>query len=227
MTTIPLRYPAEFPLICVGGSAGAVDAMRQLARDLPEDFPAPLLLILHRKNPPVSGARFLLPDLLRSASKLEVICPQEGTIIRAGRIYIMPHGMHAVVEDNQFRLVEEPIDCPWRPSIDVLFKSVARQYRDRAVAVLLSGMLDDGVAGLRAVTHEGGITIAQSPEDARKPDLPLNAILKDHPNYVLPLNDMAKLFCELCRFPAFPDQERVVRDAAITAHVDKAMLKGS
>ncbi|MGV3593490.1 MAG: chemotaxis protein CheB [Gammaproteobacteria bacterium] len=227
MTTIPLRYPAEFPLICVGGSAGAVDAMRQLARDIPDDFPAPLLLILHRKNPPVSDAKFLLPDLMRSVSKLEVVCPEDGTVLRAGHIYVMRHGVHTIIEDNQFRLVEEPGDCPWRPSIDVLFKSVARQYRDRAVAALLSGMLDDGVAGLRAVTSEGGITIAQSPEDAPRPELPLNAILKDHPNYVLPLNDMVKLFCELCRFPAFPDQQQVMHDAAITAHVDKALLKGT
>ncbi|MDY6984586.1 MAG: chemotaxis protein CheB [Pseudomonadota bacterium] len=227
MTTIPLRYPAEFPLICVGGSAGAVDAMRQLAGAMPERFPAPLLLILHRKNPPVSDAKFLLPELMRSVSKLEVICPEDGTVIRSGRIYVMPHGTHAIVDDNQFHLVDEPADCQWRPSIDVLFKSAARQYRDRVIAVLLSGMLDDGVAGLRAVTREGGITVAQSPEDAAKPDLPLNAIMKDHPNYVLPLKDMVKLFCELCHFPGFPDQEQIVRDAAITAHVDKAMLKGS
>mgnify|MGYP000492289864 FL=1 len=200
MTPLP-RYPADFPVFCIGGSAGAVKGFLALAEALPADFPAPIFFVLHRKNPGLRRSHHLLQDLLLSRSKLRVVTPVAGELVRSGRIYLPEPNRHLVVDDNHLWLPAEPADTPWRPSIDVAFQSIAREFGARAVAILLSGLLDDGVEGLREVTREGGITGVQQPEDAEAPDLPLNGILHDHPSYVMPVADLAAVFCELARHP--------------------------
>ena len=90
--------------------------------------------------------------------------------------------------------------------------------------MLLTGGLDDGVKGLIETTRQGGITIAQSPDDAYDPVLPLNALLKDHPQYVVPLKDMPPLFCELAGYGCFKDQENIARKAAVAAATKRAEL---
>ena len=104
------------------------------------------------------------------------------------------------------------------------FQSIAREFGARAVAILLSGLLDDGVEGLREVTREGGITGVQQPEDAEAPDLPLNGILHDHPSYVMPVADLAAVFCELARHPYSSDQASVTARAATRAFQEKRIL---
>ena len=120
--------------------------------------------------------------------------------------------------------MDKPDNIPWRPSIDVLFKSAALEYKDSCISVLLTGSLDDGVDGLIETTREGGITIVQSPEDAYKPDMPLNALLNDHPVYVLPLKDMPALFSELVDLEFSDDQKDVLMKAAAVAYEEKKRL---
>lgn len=215
----------------VGASAGGVDAMRYLASVLPEDFPSPLFFVLHRKrgaNSKRDGAadetRYLLRDILSGVSKLDVIVPEEGDVVRSGNIYLPPQDRHLIISDNRFHLSEEPANSTWRPGINELFKSAAREYKEFSIAVLLTGGLDDGVDGLIETTRQGGITVAQSPDDAYNPILPLNALLKDHPRYVSPLVDMPALFCELCNFPYFANQADVAKRAEEAARRKRDIL---
>ncbi len=213
---IALKYPPIKPVFFVGASAGGVQALSDLAAQLPEDFPSPLFFLLHRKRS--SGqTRAVFADILQARSRLQVVVPRTGDLVRARHIYVPPRNFHLVVKDNRIALRRKPDNLPWRPSIDVLFKSGARDYGERAVAVLLTGGLDDGVEGLRETTFQGGITVAQSPEDAHDPALPLNALLQDHPSYVLPLSDMPALFCELAQHPCLPNQKQILERAALTA----------
>lgn len=221
-----LRYPGPYPVFFIGASAGGVNALQYLAGELPADFPAPLFFLLHRKRS-VNTRRDLMLKLLQHRTKLTVCVPEPGDVVKAGYIYLPPADTHLGVEDNRIVYLTEPSNIEWRPSIDVLLKTGARDYRERAVSILLTGGLDDGVEGLKETTFQGGLTVAQSPDDAYNPDLPLNALLADHPVYVLPLHDMPALLCELAGYNLQADQKTIARRAALTAKTEKAMLKQS
>lgn len=219
-----LRYPGPYPVFFVGASAGGVAALQYLAEQLPPEFPAPLFFVLHRKRS-TQTAKGLMRKLLQNKSRLTVCEPEHGDVVKAGHIYLPPADAHLGVEDNRIVHLQEPSTSPWRPSIDVLLKTGARDYRERAVSILLTGGLDDGVEGLKETTYQGGLTVAQSPSDAYDPVLPLNALLADHPAYVLPLRDMPALLCELAGFTLCAEQQTIARRAATAARVEKAQLK--
>lgn len=219
-----LRYPGPYPVFFVGASAGGVRALQYLAEKLPAEFPAPLFFLLHRKRS-TQTAKGLMLKLLQNKTRLIVCEPQPGHVVKAGHIYLPPHCAHLGVNDNRIVHLQEPSTSEWRPSIDVLLKTGARDYRERAVSILLTGGLDDGIEGLKETTFQGGLTIAQSPSDAYDPVLPLNALLSDHPAYVLPLRDMPALLCELAGFTLCAEQQTIARRAAIAASVEKAQLR--
>lgn len=219
-----MKYPGINPVFFVGASAGGVESFMKLAEQLPADFPAPIFFLLHRKREG-GTTQDLLADILSTKSKLKVTVAKSGDIVRAGHLYVAPLNRHVVVEDNQIYTPELADDANWRPSIDVLFKSGSREYRERAVCILLTGLLEDGVEGLKETTFQGGVTVAQSPEDAYCPHLPLSALLEDHPSYVLPLADMGALLCELAGHKAFEKQREITKRAAQTAVYKKEQLK--
>ena len=216
MTDIEVKYPGINPVFFIGASLGGVDALAYLAEQLPEDFPAALFFLLHRTRTGKHLKNTML-DILTSRSKLRVVIPKHGDTVKAGYIYLPADGLHLGVDDNRITLTTEPDNEIWRPSIDVLFKSGARDYKDRCVSVLLTGKLDDGVDGLVETTYQGGITVAQSPNDAYDPHLPLNALMNDHPVYVLPLSEMPELFCELAQHQFTDNQKKITAKAAVTA----------
>ena len=225
MKSIQLKYPTLNPVFFIGASAGGVKALMKLAEDLPEDFSAPLFFILHRRLQN-EEQKYLLPDILQNKTSLKIVVPSGGEVINAGHIYIPPQNKHLIIQDNQITVSDEPSDSHWRPSIDVTMKSGAREYTQHTVSILLTGGMDDGIQGLIETTHQGGITIAQSPDDAYDPILPLNALIKDHPAYVLPLDDMAALLCELSGYEGFrDDQQDVAIKAAVAAATKKEQLK--
>ncbi|MBT82038.1 MAG: hypothetical protein CL587_16795 [Alteromonadaceae bacterium] len=219
-----VRYPEVSPVFFIGASLGGVKAFIHLVENLPDDFPAPVFLLLHRiKNSDIKAGDMRM--VLQAKTRLTVENAVEGEVVRAGHVYLPPDNLHIGVEDNRIKFYETPDESYWRPAIDVMFKSAAREYTDRTVAILLTGNLDDGVQGLRETSAQGGITVAQSPEDAYAPYLPLNAVMNDHPSHVLPLKDIPKLMCELTRHPHFDDQESVAIESAKVARELKKKLK--
>ncbi|MDO6477450.1 chemotaxis protein CheB [Alteromonas sp. 1_MG-2023] len=219
-----IRYPEVSPVFFIGASLGGVKAFIHLVENLPDDFPAPVFLLLHRiKNSDIKAGDMRM--VLQAKTRLTVENAVEGEVVRSGHIYLPPDNLHIGVEDNRIKFYETPDESYWRPAIDVMFKSAAREYTDRTVAILLTGNLDDGVQGLRETSAQGGITVAQSPEDAYAPYLPLNAVMNDHPSHVLPLKDIPKLMCELTRHPHFDDQESIAIESAKVAKELKKKLK--
>lgn len=223
MSDSGIRYPGPYPVFFVGASAGGVKALQFLAEALPAEFPAPLFFLLHRKRLSQQDKSLML-GILQHKTQLKVRVPEHGEVVKAGHIYLPKHDAHLGVEDNCIVHMQEPEGCEWRPSIDVLLKMGAREYRERAVSVLLTGGLDDGVEGLKETTFQGGLTVAQSPSDAYDPVLPLNALLSDHPAYVLPLAHIPALLCELVGYGLTPEQKSIAREAAATAATEKAQL---
>lgn len=224
MSNSTIRFPGIRPVFFLGASAGGVEAFQQLAKDLPEQFPSPVFFLLHRLIG-WNTKKQQLPDLVRAKSRMRVVVPEEGEVVKSGTIYLARADMHLGIQDNQIRHSSKPDDGMWRPCIDVLFKQGAREYKERAVSILLTGLLDDGIEGLNETTAQGGVTIAQAPEDATAPSMPLNAVLKDHPNFVVSLEDLPKLMCELARYDYFGDQKDVTLHSAMNAALTRDKVK--
>ena len=137
-------------------------------------------------------------------------------MIYHGNVYVAPSNAHLLVETEQMRLSYGPRENRSRPSIDVLFRSAAVAYGARTVGVLMTGYLDDGVAGLEAISMRGGLTIVQAPGDAAVPDMPLAALAAVPVDHAVPLHRLGALLDRAVRAPV-PDQ------ATRTSHVHLAV----
>lgn len=180
-------------VVVIAASSGGVEALINLVSELPAALPAALLVVLHR--PPTRGSR--LPAILRQAGALAAAHAQDGEPIRTGQIYVAPPNYHLTVDKEVLRLVQGPKENGFRPAADPLFRTAARAYGPRVVGVVLSGALDDGAAGLRAINRYGGVAVAQDPDEALVTGMPRNAIRLDHVDYVLPVAEIAALLVHL------------------------------
>jgi two-component system, chemotaxis family, protein-glutamate methylesterase/glutaminase len=192
-------------IVVVGASAGGVEALMTLARALPADLPAALFVVLHL--PP--DGESALPHILTRAGALPAVHPADGERIARRRIYVAPPDHHLLVERGRVRVVRGPRENRCRPAVDPLFRSAARAYGARVIAFILSGMLDDGTAGMIAVRQCGGTGIVQDPGDALFPGMAESAIAYDDPMHVLPVSAIGPLLDRLTReaVPGAEDRE--------------------
>ncbi len=179
--------------IFIGGSAGAIEALAELLAGLPGDLPAPLLIVLHVGR---NGAG-MLPAILDRVGALHAINPIDGESLADGVVYVAPRGRHMLIDERGVRLSDGPAEHGLRPAIDPLFRSAARVCGPRAIGVVLSGMLDDGTAGLREIRARGGWTLVQTPDEAAFPSMPESAIANVAVDYVLPASELAGKVAEI------------------------------
>ena len=179
----------------MGASAGGVEALTRLVQKLPADLAAPVLVVLHIAPTGTS----VLPSILTRAGVLTARHAEDGTKMEHGCIYVAPPDRHLLVEDGVVRLDRGPKENGHRPAIDPLFRSAAHHLGTRAIGLILSGVLDDGSAGLRSLRSHGGVAIVQDPEDAFYGGMPQRAIEYAHPDYVLPLDEIASMLPGLVR----------------------------
>ncbi|MEH1944876.1 MAG: chemotaxis protein CheB [Nostoc sp.] len=188
----------EYNIIVVGTSAGGVEALTYLVKHLPPDLNAAVIIVLHVSSHSTS----VLPKILSRAGNLPVSHAQDGEAIVRGRIYVALPDYHLLVERGYLRLTRGAKENRSRPAIDTLFRSAARTYGQRVIAVLLTGMLDDGTAGLLAVKMRGGVAIVQNPDDALYPDMPRNAIENvEDIDHIAPLSDIPSILIGLVNIP--------------------------
>ena len=183
--------------LAVGTSAGGVEALSHLAAALPADFPAPVLVVLH--VPAFSASN--LPAILDRRGPLTVDHARDREPLAAGRIYVAPPDFHLLVERDEIRVVRGPHEHNHRPAIDPLFRSVAASFGPGAIALVLTGALDDGSSGAAAVAAKGGAVVVQDPKDAHYPDMPAHAIAAVPSAQVVPLAEIPALLDRLAREP--------------------------
>src|SRR5262245_5887502 len=172
MTPNPEALPN---LVAIGVSADGIGAIHSILGSLPKDFPAAVVLVMHRSPKSAGG----LEQILARRSGLPVKEVKGGEPLIAGTVYVAPADGHLLVNDGHLEVKQtERVNCS-RPSMDVLFKSVAKIYRTRAIGVLLSGAGRDGAIGLHAIKARGGTTFIQDPGQAKFPALPRAAIEAD------------------------------------------------
>jgi two-component system chemotaxis response regulator CheB len=184
-------------VVAVGTSAGGVEALTRLAAALPADFPAPVLVVLH--VPAFSASN--LPAILDRAGPLAAEHARDHEPLVAGRIYVAPPDFHLLAEREEVRVVRGSHEHNHRPAIDPLFRSVALAFGPAAIALVLTGALDDGAAGVVVVTDHGGTVIVQDPKGALYPDMPLHAIAAAPAATVSPLADIPALLDRVAREP--------------------------
>jgi two-component system chemotaxis response regulator CheB len=180
--------------VALGASAGGLQALSAILADLPADFPAPLVVVLHLS--PSFTSR--LPEILARQTSLRVKAAQEGDLLYAGWIYIAPPARHLVVlTEGILSLTETEKVHYCRPSVDVLFQSVAASFGERAIAVVLTGADGDGAAGILAIRAAGGVTIAQDEGSSQNAGMPRAAAETGAVDYVLPLKAIAPALVDL------------------------------
>jgi two-component system, chemotaxis family, protein-glutamate methylesterase/glutaminase len=179
----------QFPIVVIGASAGGFKPLTEITGSLEEDFPAPVLAVIHLS----SESKNFLPTILNRKAKLEAVLAETDEQIKPGCIYIGRADFHLVVDDGRISLFRGPKENGHRPSIDSLFRSAARNYGPRAIGVILSGALDDGVAGLISIKKNGGTVIVQDPDEAAFPDMPRNALKYVKADYCVPSSEIAQL----------------------------------
>jgi two-component system, chemotaxis family, protein-glutamate methylesterase/glutaminase len=189
----PRTTPLQRDLIVVGASAGGVEALATLVRDLPAELPASILVVLHVLASRTSG----LPTILARAGKLPATAGVDGQPLERGRIYVAPPDHHMLVHDRHITLTRGPRENGHRPAVDPLFRSAARTYGPRTIGVVLSGALDDGAAGLRFVKEHGGLAVVQDPHEATYSSMPESAVATTDVDRVVPVTRMARALCDL------------------------------
>jgi two-component system, chemotaxis family, protein-glutamate methylesterase/glutaminase len=188
---------ANRDILAVGTSAGGVEALVFLARRLPRDFPASVLVTIHLP----SYARSALDEILTGSGPLPAAFASDGENLRKGRIFIAPPDRHLLVEGERLWLGEGPRENNSRPAIDPMLRSTALCCCGRAIGVVLTGTLGDGASGLWAVNQCGGITVVQDPNDAAFSEMPATALNRAKPGHVVRLADMPALLDSLVHQP--------------------------
>ena len=177
----------DFPVVCVGGSAGGLDAYIRLLRHLPADMGVAIVIVNH-----VRTVATLLHEILPRYTKMPVELITEKLEIQPNHVFIIPEKRDLHVLDGEFRL--KPISKPrgWPDVITVFMRSLTEHWDGKLIAVIVSGFDGDGAAALCGIKEVGGITIAQKPDTAGQPDMPLSAIASGCIDFILSPEDIAK-----------------------------------
>jgi two-component system chemotaxis response regulator CheB len=190
---------ANRDIVVIGGSAGALEPLREIFSRLPADLPASIYIVLH-----VSEQSTFLPSLIGKAGRLPVEWAKDKTPIELSRAYVAVPGSHLLLLEKEARLTKGPRENRVRPSIDVLFRSAAVNHGSRAIGVLLSGYQNDGVAGLVTIKEYRGIAIVQDPADALVPEMPHYAMQAAAIDHVGIPSEIAMLITHLVHEEAEP-----------------------
>jgi two-component system, chemotaxis family, protein-glutamate methylesterase/glutaminase len=185
-------------IIVIGASLGGEAALTYLLKQLPESFSAMILVVLHMHP----AAPKILDRILTAKTRKKIKFAEDEEALSPGTVYLAPPNQHLMVKEDYILLSNGPRENNVRPSIDVLFRSAAVNDTTRVIGVLLSGILDDGTAGLQAIKACGGITVVQNPDDAEYAEMPKNALNDVEIDHVVTLGQMGSLLMQLIAIPA-------------------------
>jgi two-component system chemotaxis response regulator CheB len=180
------RGAKDFPVVCVGGSAGGLDAYTRLLQHLPSDMGVAIVIVNHLRMVATQ-----LHEILPRYTEMPVELITEGLVLKPDHVFIIPAQRDLHVLDGEFRL--EPISKPrgWPDVITVFLHSLTQHWSGKLIAVIVSGYDGDGAAALCGIQEVGGITIAQNLETAKQPDMPESAIATGCIDFVLSPEDIA------------------------------------
>ncbi|HBG05524.1 MAG: chemotaxis protein CheB [Geobacteraceae bacterium GWC2_58_44] len=196
-------FTKDFPVVCVGGSAGGLDAYIRLLKHLPADMGVAIVIVNHLRT-----VATRLHEILPSYTEMPVELITEKLDIRPDTVFIIPEKRDLHLLDGEFRL--KPISKPrgWPDVITVFLRSITENWGGKVIAVIVSGFDGDGAAALRGIKEAGGITIAQKLDTAGQPDMPESAIASGFIDFVL-------------------SPEAIAREIVRIAHAERVATTGS
>jgi len=176
----------DFPIVCVGGSAGGLDAYTRLLKNMPADMGVAIVIVNHLRT-----VATLLHEILPRFTDMPVELISERLDIKPNHVFIIPEQRDLHILNDEFRL--KPISKPrgWPDVITVFLRSITKHWDGKLIAVIVSGYDGDGAEALCGIKEVGGITIAQKPETAIQPDMPNSAIASGCIDYILSPEDIA------------------------------------
>lgn len=212
-------------MIVIGGSSGATAPLKSILQRLPADLPAAVFVVLHIP----ARSLGLLSTVASAAGPLPAVQAEDGMPIEHGRLYIAAPDHHLLVTQGKIRLGRGPRENMVRPAIDALFNSAALAYGPRVIGVVLSGLLNDGAAGLNTIKRCGGTAIVQDPDDAIADEMPRRALQATVADLSVPsarLGDVLSEFARQAAGPALPisPEIRLEVDIAMGERVDSEVL---
>jgi len=178
---------ADFPVVCVGGSAGGLDAYIRLLKHLPSDLGVAIVIVNHLRQ-----VATRLHQILPNYTRMPVELITEKLIIEPDHVFIIPEKRDLHVLEGEFRL--KPISKPrgWPDVITVFLRSMTEHWNGKLIAVIVSGYDGDGAAALCGIKEAGGVTIAQKLDTAGQPDMPKSAIASGCIDFILSPEDIAR-----------------------------------
>lgn len=189
------RRPKVSKVVVIGTSAGGLGALKKLISQLPKNFPLPVLVVRHI-SPDATGNTLL--DALNNLNTLKCKQAKTGSDLKPGHLYLAPSDHHLMIgEDRKILVTKGAQENRSRPAIDPLFRSAAVTFGSGVIAVLLTGYLDDGTSGMKAVKRCGGTCIVQNPDDAEYPAMPRNAMNNVKIDHCVPIAEMGALLYQL------------------------------
>ena len=191
---ISRRSATDIPVVCVGGSAGGLDAYTRLLQRLPNDMGVAIVIVNHLR---IVATR--LHEILPHFTAMPVELITDGLVLRPNQVFIIPSQRDLHILDGEFHLA--PISKPrgWPDVITVFLRSLAQHWNGKIIAIIVSGYDGDGAAALCSIQEAGGITIAQKLETASQPDMPESAIATGCIDFILSPEDIAKEIVRIAR----------------------------
>ena len=190
-------------IVVVGASAGGIEALSEIVANLPPQFPGSVFVVIHVP----ADATSALPRILSRRGNLPAKHPRDGDAFQKGQIYVAPPNCHMMLDARRIRLVRGPREHGVRPAVDPLFRSAGISLGPRVTAVVLSGNLDDGTSGIEIIKANGGMCLAQNPEDALYSGMIKSAIESGCVDEVVPLSKIAARLVELAKEAAEAEEE--------------------
>jgi two-component system chemotaxis response regulator CheB len=178
-------------VVSIGASAGGLEAIQELLKSLPKKLNAPIVIAVH------SNEHSLLAKVLSINIDLPLKVVENKDTLKKGMIYVVPGARHVFFKEDYLELSEHVEDSGFRPSIDAMFMTMAATHKQNSIAVVLSGLLKDGMRGAQIVYDMGGQTIVQDPKDAKEVGMPNSVIYADHPEAVLKASELGEWLSDL------------------------------
>jgi len=196
-TPINIKTASNPPyLVCIGASAGGLDAVSELISGFTSSLNAAVFIVLHLSK---SAIGEILIHRIKKQSPLPCYLAEHKRKIKPGEIYVAPPDAHLLAKTDHMVIGHGPAENRFRPSIDVLFRSAAVSHGPKAIGVVLTGFLNDGTSGMWAIKQSGGHTLVQDPNEAEYPDMPLSVLESIEVDYSLPLKAMANVIVQIIK----------------------------
>lgn len=209
-------------IVVIGASAGGLTALTEFVAQFNNQMNIAVFIVLHLST---TGIGDYLVQRLQQYTPLKCKKASSNEKIQKGYIYIASPNHHLLIKKNMVMLGYGAYENRWRPSIDVLFRSAAVAYSTRVIGIILTGLLDDGRAGMLAIKRCGGTAIVQDPNEAEYPDMPLAILDNMEVDYAISLSQMGEIINTIITQSPAPEIE-IPEEIQAEAHISENVSVG-